>query len=105
MDQRYEGKFHNIGRFRLSVTNYKPPVPLNASLSEAIVRILKVAPDKRTPEQRTQLANHYRSIDTELTRLTQAVADFPKPPTDKRLVGAQDLAWALLNSKAFLFNH
>jgi len=88
MDQRYEGKFHNIGRFRLSVTNYKPPVPLNASLSEATVRILKVAPDKRTPEQRTQLANHYRSIDADLARLTQAVSDFPKPPAETKLVGS-----------------
>jgi hypothetical protein len=105
MDQRDGVKFHNLGHFRLSVTNYKPPVPLNTGLPEAIVQILKVAPDKRTAEQKAQLASHYRSIDTELIRLSQAVADYPKPPHDKRQVGAQDLAWALLNSKAFLFNH
>jgi hypothetical protein len=26
-------------------------------------------------------------------------------PVDKRLPGAQDLAWAFINAKAFQFNH
>jgi hypothetical protein len=103
MDQRYEGKLHNLGKFRLSVTTAKEPL-LRESLPDAILKAIPVPLDKRTAEQKTAVANHYRGLDMELKRLQQAVADAPAP-SDVRLVGAQDLAWALLNSPAFLFNH
>jgi hypothetical protein len=104
LDQQFTGKLHNLGRFRLSVTTAKPPVQLNGGIPDAILKLLDIAPEQRTPEQKGALALHYRSIDSELARLGQALADLPRP-TDKRLLGAQDLAWALLNSPAFLFNH
>jgi hypothetical protein len=103
LDQRYSGRDHNIGKFRLSVSTAKPPVSPEG-LPEAVVKILHIAAEKRTPQQKAELANYYRSIDTELTRLTQELAAHPLP-ADKRLLGAQDLAWALINSPAFLFNH
>jgi Protein of unknown function (DUF1553)/Protein of unknown function (DUF1549) len=103
LDQRYPGRDHNIGKFRLSVSTARPPVSLEG-LPEAVVKILHTPAEKRTPQQKAELANYYRSIDTELPRLTQELASHPLP-TDKRLLGAQDLAWALINSPAFLFNH
>jgi hypothetical protein len=103
LDQRYEGKHHNIGRFRLSVTSAKLPITLDA-FPEAVVKALGTPPEKRTPEQKTELTKYYRALDTELARLEQEAASHPMP-VDKRLLGAQDLAWALINSPAFLFNH
>ena len=48
---------------------------------------------------------HYRSLDPELTRLTLAVAQHSNDRVNARLLGAQDLVSALINSPAFLFNH
>ncbi len=103
MQQTYGSKQHNIGRFRLSVTTAKLPIVLN-TLPDTLTRILAVEPGKRTPEQKAELTRYYRGQDAELLRLAQAVSDFGKP-ADKRLLGAQDVAWALINSPAFLFNH
>ena len=70
----------------------------------AIAKLLGIEPAKRTPQQKTELTNYYRSLDPELARLRQLVAEHPMP-VDKRLPGVQDLAWAFINSKAFQFNH
>src|SRR5262249_33059327 len=101
--QTYAGKDHNIGRFRLSVTTAKPPLSADGP-PEVIVKILGVGTDQRTPEQKAELSKFFRSQDKEYARLRQEVADHV-PMIDKRQPGAQDLVWALINSKAFQFNH
>src|SRR5262249_45834690 len=71
--QRFPGKEHNIGRFRLFLTN--SPVPLRLSgPPEPIVKLLKTEPGRRTPQQQAELTNYHRALDAEWVRLTQAAA-------------------------------
>jgi Protein of unknown function (DUF1553)/Protein of unknown function (DUF1549)/Bacterial Ig-like domain (group 2) len=103
LDQRFPSRDHNIGRFRVSLTTSKPPLVAGA-LPDAIAQILSVPRDKRSQLQKDELARYFRQQDPELGLRRQHLADFPKPG-DCRLPGAEDLAWALINSPEFLFNH
>src|SRR5439155_7002987 len=102
MLQKFAGKQHNIGKFRLSVTTQKPPLPL-VGLPENITKIIDTPVEKRTPQQEQDLTRYYRSTDKELTRLQQSVAELVVPP-DARTMAAQDVAWAVMNTPAVLFN-
>ena len=103
LDQQFPGKFHNLGKFRLSVTSANRPLAIT-TLPEPIATILSIPPAKRTTFQLMEISNYYRTIDTDLIRRKQVLTDY-SPPGDKRLQGAQDLAWALINTPEFIFNH
>ena len=103
LDQHFPGKDHNIGKYRISVSTAKGAIPLEG-LPDAVGKVLAIAPEKRTPEQKASVASYFASTDAELARLRNEFAAHPLPG-DRRLLGAQDLAWALINSPAFLFNH
>ncbi|MBM3994683.1 MAG: DUF1553 domain-containing protein [Planctomycetes bacterium] len=98
------GNQHTIGKFRISVTTSKPPVLLQGTVPENVAKILELPKDMRTPAQQASVVNYVRSIDQELARLQRSLGEYPVPASP-RVLGAQDLAWALMNSPAFLFNH
>jgi hypothetical protein len=103
MLQKY-GQNHTIGKYRISVTNSKAPFQLQGTVPENIAKILVLPSVKRSAEQQATVVNYVRSLDPEFGRLQRAVDEYPAPASP-RVLGAQDLAWALLNSPAFLFNH
>ena len=63
----------------------------------------RAAAAQRGPDERKWPRTIARSTRNGL-RLKQAVAASAEQQKNERLTGAQDLAWALINSPAFLFN-
>jgi hypothetical protein len=73
-----------------AVTESKKPLPTDPKLVD--LRATLAAVSKPVP------------IDPKLAQLRQDVAISAKQLDNTRLTGAQDVAWALINSPAFLFN-
>jgi hypothetical protein len=53
------GMNHNLARIRLAATTVPPPL---RELPSSVRAILAIEPSERTPEQRTQLADHFRPM-------------------------------------------
>jgi hypothetical protein len=66
--------------------------------------LVAIPPEERTKQQQQQLLEAYRQSDPEYQRLAQAVDAAKAERENQRLYGVQDLAWALINNSAFLFN-
>src|SRR5262249_2579067 len=58
LDQRWPGKDHNLGKFRISVTTSKEPM-LKEQLAANIQAAVAVPLDKRTPEQKALVTNYF----------------------------------------------
>jgi WD40 repeat protein/mono/diheme cytochrome c family protein len=74
-----------------AVVESKKPLPIDPKLKELRERVDFLS--KPTP------------IDPLVLQLRRDVAESTKQIANKRLTTVQDLAWALINSPAFLFNH
>lgn len=77
--------YHNIARFRLSVTNIKDSAP--AALAPLNVqRILGIPTGKRTAEQKTELSSYYRSIAPFLSSARRRLRQLNKELNDLGIV-------------------
>ncbi|MBA4062833.1 MAG: hypothetical protein C0501_03840 [Isosphaera sp.] len=102
LDHEYQqAANHVIGKFRLSVTT-DPNPRLGSPLTPEQTAVLATPPEARTAEQKAKFRALYLAQDREYQRLQAEAAN--APPADARVLGAQDLVWALINSPAFLFN-
>jgi hypothetical protein len=103
MQQNFNSEKHSIGRFRISVTTSSRPHVI-ADPPQDLLAVLQTPEAERTDAQKETLLNHYRKTDSDLRRLESELNDSRNRVAGKRLLGAQDIAWALINSPAFLFN-
>ena len=89
LDQHF-GTSHTIGHLRISTTSSPRPIR-HHGLGDDVARAMAIPSDQRTE-----------------TELSQVYAEFvrrhPEVAERIRLGAAQDLAWALAGSPAFLFN-
>jgi hypothetical protein len=104
LDQQYPDGKHSIGRFRLSVTDSPQPLSLDGPPSN-IAAILALPAEQRGDQQRQELVGYFRQSDAKYQQLKQAADMAADQAEHRRRTGVQDLAWALINSPAFLFNH
>jgi len=95
---------HNLGKFRLATTSSQRPLRLKSQLSNEIQAIVSKPKADRTEAEQKQLVDFYLANDARLTELQQRWEQAKKLVENRRLTGLQDLAWALINSPAFLFN-
>ncbi len=104
MDQQYQDGKHLLGRFRFSITASQRPIRLENNLPADIRDIIAKPAEQRTAEETQKLTSMYLSGDSQLQELEAKLTQAQALDKNRRLTGLQDLAWALINSPAFLFN-
>ena len=99
LDHQYDDH-HLLGRFRLSVTADEAPL-LRPELPEDVRPLAAADAGELSEADEARLREYYLSQDPDYHALKRA----EKMVSNPRLAAVQDLAWALINSPAFLFNH
>ena len=98
------GSKHMLGKFRLSLTQAPRPLRIDALPAE-LAQAIAVPADQRNDAQREVIYRQFTKGDRTLADLEASVKRSAEQLKNRRLSGVQDLAWALINNAAFLFNH
>ena len=94
---------HSLGRFRISTTDSPSPF-MGSQLPDAVQKIVALDPSERSDEQSAKLEAYFLGLDADYVSLEQVAKVSSEQAKHHRLTGVQDLAWALINTPAFLFN-
>ena len=94
---------HLLGKFRIAVSGSPRPLKLQ-SVPADLAALLAVPAAERNDEQKALLLEKYRATDKKWQELQATVATAEELLKNQRLIGLQDLAWALINNPSFLFN-
>lgn len=77
--------YHNLGRFRISLTTASKPLSLTG-MTDLIAKTLELPPDQRSAEQQQELLEFFRTIDPQLKKRKAAELAHrkkaPKNPAD-----------------------
>ena len=103
MVQLFADKTHTLGKFRISLTSSPRPLQMKAK-DPNLAKLLAIPADKRNEQQKKELRDRYLATDRVYKELKKQVELSKHELDNKRLVGVQDLTWALINSPSFLFN-
>lgn len=99
----FTDNLHQLGKFRISVSDSDRPVTLN-TVPANLAALLSIPVAERNEKQQAELKTMYLATDKQYQSLSASVAAIKIQYDNKRLTGLQDLAWALINNPAFLFN-
>jgi hypothetical protein len=94
---------HLLGKFRIAVTGSPRPLKLQ-SIPGDLAALLAIPAADRNDEQRAALLEKYRATDKKWQELQATFSKTKELLKNERLIGLQDLAWALINNPSFLFN-
>ncbi|MEE2642276.1 MAG: DUF1549 and DUF1553 domain-containing protein [Planctomycetota bacterium] len=103
MLQRFPDKTHQLGKFRLSFSTSPRPLKMKPS-DPKLAELVAIPVSKRNAGQAKEMRDRYLKTDRTYEELKRQVELSKHEMENKRLVGVQDLAWALINSPSFLFN-
>ena len=101
--QDFADGMHQIGKFRISITEGMRPIQIKG-LGGNLAKIIAKPKAKRNAKELEMLKAEYLKTDRQIKVLQNALKQSEFEKKNPRLAGIQDLCWALINNPSFLFN-